>query len=260
MFSFITDPLLQFLLFLYRNIGDFGLSIIAFTCIVRVILAPLSVPAIKSQKKIQNLKPELDKLKKQFGHDKKKHQEEQMKLYQLHKINPAAGCIPYLLQFIVLIALYQVLNTFLNTKEISGLTINTLFLGFDLAKPDKTYILPILAGVTQLVLSLMILPGVETHNLVPDNAKSKKIQELNKKEEGVQDMAEAMQKQMVFMMPVVTGIATLSFPAGLGMYWVVSTIFSIGQQWIISGPGGLFIFSRQAMQWVRNKISPSSTK
>lgn len=253
--SFITDPLLRFLLFLYTTVGDFGSAIILFTVALRLVLVPLSVPAMKSQKKIQGLKPELDKLKKQHGHDKALLQQEQMKLYQKHNINPAAGCLPYLLQFVVLIALYQVLNKFLHTPELNGVTVNTLFFGFDLAKPDKTYVLPVLAGVTQLLLSLMVLPGAESHDLVPDNAPTKKLKELNKKEDDVQDMAESMQKQMVFMMPVVTGIAALNFPAGLAMYWVVSTIFSIVQQWVISGPGGLLLFSRQTARAVRKFLA-----
>ncbi|HKY74010.1 MAG TPA: YidC/Oxa1 family membrane protein insertase [Patescibacteria group bacterium] len=249
--NFLTAPLLQFLLFLYKMIGDFGGAIIIFTLILRFVLAPLSVPAIKSQKKMQKLKPELDKLKKLHGTDKTKLQQEQLKLYQLHKINPAAGCLPYILQFVVLIALYQVLNDFLHTKEVGGTAINTMFLGLDLSKPDRTFILPILSGVSQLALSLMVLPGAESHDLIPDNAKTKKLQVANKKEEDTQEMAESMQKQMVFMMPVVTGIAALNFPAGLAMYWVVSTLFSIVQQWILSGPGGLFLYTRNALQAVR---------
>lgn len=252
--NFLTAPLLQFLLFLYKMIGDFGGAIIIFTLILRFALAPLSVPAIKSQKKMQQLKPELDKLKKLHGADKTKLQQEQVKLYQQHKINPAAGCLPYLLQFVALIALYQVLNTFLNTKEVAGAAINTMFLGLDLAKPDRTFILPVLSGISQLFLSLMVLPGTESHDLIPDNAKSKKLQEANKKESDTQEMAESMQKQMVFMMPVVTGIAALNFPAGLAMYWVVSTLFSIVQQWILSGPGGLFLYTRNALQAVRRLV------
>lgn len=252
--NFITDPLLQFLLYIYSLIGNFGLAIIAFTAVLRLVLVPLSVPAIKSQKKMQLLKPEMDKLKKLHGTDKAKLQQAQMELYKQHNINPVAGCLPYLLQFVVLIALYQVLDTFLHTKEINGVAVNTMFLWFDLSKPDNTYVLPILSGVTQLILSLMILPGVESHNLVPDNAKSKKLKDENKKEDNALEMAEQMQKQMVFMMPVITGIAALNFPSGLAMYWVISTVFSIIQQWVISGPGGLLQYSRQAMSALSRRI------
>jgi YidC/Oxa1 family membrane protein insertase len=183
-----------------------------------------------------------------------------MKLFQKHNVNPAAGCLPNILQIAMLFALYSVLNTFLNTKDIGGVTINTMFLGLDLSKPDHTFIWPVLAGVSQLILSLMVLPGAESHNLVPDNAKTKKLKEANKKEEDVQDMAESMQKQMVFMMPVITGIAAVRFPAGLAMYWVVSTVFSIAQQWIISGPGGLLLYSKQALSFVQKRVGLQTEK
>jgi YidC/Oxa1 family membrane protein insertase len=256
--QWITDPLLQFLVFLYTKVGDFGLSIIIFTLILRFVLAPLSIPTIKSQKKMQLLRPELEKLKRKFGHDKKLLQQEQLKLYQQNNVNPAAGCLPYILQLVVLIALYQVLSSFLGSKEVAGVAVNTMFLGLDLAKPDRTFILPILSGVTQLVLSVMLLPGVESHDLVPNDSKVKKVQEENKKEQDVQEMAESMQKQMVFMMPVVTGIAALQFPSGLAMYWVVSTIFSIAQQWILSGPGGLFLYANKGISAVRKLLGGSS--
>lgn len=254
--NFLTDPLLKLLLFMYTQIGDLGWAIIIFTTLLRLVMAPLSVPAIKSQKKMQQLKPEIDKLKKLHGEDKIKLQQAQIELYKKHNINPASGCLPYILQFVVLIALYQVLTTFLQTKEINGTMVQTMFMWFDLSKPDHTYILPILSGITQLILSLMILPGAESHNLIPDNAKSKKLKEANKKEDNALEMAEQMQKQMVFMMPVVTGIAALQFPSGLAMYWVLSTVFSIIQQWVVSGPGGLLQYSRQALSALTRRISP----
>ena len=239
----ITTVILRFLLYLYQfSGGNFGFAIILFTLILRGILAPLSIPTMKTQKKMQELKPHLDKLKTLHGNDKAKLQQEQLRLYKEHNINPLAGCLPFILQFAALILLYQGLNSFLNTPQVNGVTINTMFFGIDLAKEDHTYILPILAGITQLILSVMILPGVESHDLIPDNAKSKKLKKENKKEENVQDMAESIQKQMVFMIPLMTAFAALKFPAGLAVYWVASTVVSIGQQWVVSGPGGLKMY------------------
>lgn len=250
--NFIIDPLLKFLLVFYNFFGgNLGWAILSFTMLLRAILIPFTLPTMKSQKKIQALKPEMDKLKAKYGSDKVKLQQAQMKLYQENKINPLAGCVPQILQFIVLIALYQVLLKFLH-NQIDGTTINTMFFGLDLAKPDKTYIIPLLSGVTQMVLSLMILPGVESHDLVPNNSKKKKIVELNKKEEGTMEMAETMQKQMIFVLPVVTTIAALQFPSGLAMYWVATTVFSIVQQWIVSGPGGLTLYINKVI----NKLMP----
>src|SRR3989344_3229833 len=239
----ITAPILHFLVYLYQlSGGNFGFAIILFTLILRGILAPLSIPTMKTQKKMQELKPHLDKLKTLHGGDKTKLQQEQLKLYQEHNVNPLAGCLPFILQFAALIILYQGLNSFLNTPQVNGVTINTMFFTIDLAKPDHTYVLPILAGITQLILSVMVLPGVESHDLIPYDAKSKKLKEANKKEENAQDMAESIQKQMVFMIPFMTAFAALKFPAGLAVYWVASTVFSIGQQWLVSGPGGLKMY------------------
>lgn len=255
MFSFLTDPLLKVLLVFYQFFGNFGFAILAFTAVLRALLIPLSIPMLKSQKKMQLIKPHLDKLKKQYGHDKAKLQQEQMKLYQEHKINPTAGCVPYLLQLVVLIALYQVLNTFLHSSQVNGVTINTDFFGLNLAKPDPTYILPILAGATQLIMSLMILPGVESHDLIPDTAKTKKLKEENKKESNTQEMAETIQKQTIFLMPAMTAFIALRFPSGLAMYWVATTVFSIFQQWIISGPGGLTLYAKKLVTAVKGKTA-----
>jgi membrane protein insertase Oxa1/YidC/SpoIIIJ len=137
-------------------------------------------------------------------------------------------------------------------NQVDGVQISTMFFGVDLAMPDKTYILPIISGVTQMILSLMILPGAESHDLVPNNSKKKKIIEANKKEEGTMEMAETMQKQMIFVLPVVTTVAALQFPSGLVMYWVATTVFAIVQQWIVSGPGGLTLYLNKVI----NKLMP----
>ena len=116
------------------------------------------------------------------------------------------------------------------------------FFWFNLSQPDSTYILPILAGVTQLILSLMVSPGGEVRDIVPNKSKSKKVQKLNKKEENTADMAATMQQQMIFIMPVMMGVLASRFPSGLALYWVISTVFSIGQQYFVSGLGGLKIY------------------
>lgn len=237
--SILIVPIFEFLKFLTLTTGNFGVAIILFTLAMRAAMIPLSTPQMKSQKKMRAIKPELDKLKAKHGKDAKALQLAQLELYKKHNINPMSGCLPYLLQFVVIIALYQVLSSFVPKALEQGYTFNTFFLGLDLSKADPTRIIPVLAAVTQLILSLMILPGRERHDLIPDNAKTKALKEANKKETGTQEMAETMQRQMVFMMPLMTGWIALSFPSGLGLYWVVTTVFSIAQQWVISGPGGL---------------------
>ncbi len=235
----LLQPIFEMLKFLTIQSGNFGIAIIVLTVLIRSALVPLTLPTLKSQQKMRTLKPEIDALKKKHKDDSKMLQQAQMELFKTHNINPLAGCIPYLAQFAVLIGLYNVLSSFVEKASQSGLTVNTAFLMLDLSKPDRTLVIPILAALTQLILSLMILPGAEQHDLVPNNSRSKKVQKANDKETNAQEMAETMQKQMVFMMPIMTGIFAYQFPAGLGLYWIATTVFSIVQQWFVSGPGGL---------------------
>jgi YidC/Oxa1 family membrane protein insertase len=229
----INGVLYQALLFFYHLFGgNLGLSIIAITLITKVVLLPLVVPSLKSAKKMQDLKPELDRLKQKHT-DKTALQQAQVALYKERGINPAAGCLPQIFQIIILISLYQVFMYFLGQSSVGGTTLNPYFLYLDLTKPDRTYIMPVLAGISQLIFSLMMMSGVESH---VENPKKK---EDKKKEENSLEMASSMQKQMIYMMPLMTVIISLNFQSGLVLYWVISTVFSLIQQYFFSGWGGL---------------------
>lgn len=257
-FSIITAGFTQFLVFLYSLIGDLGFTIIAFTLIIRFILLPLTVPSLRAQDKIKRMQPELKALKQKHGSDKQAYQMAQMELYKKYNINPLAGCIPQLLQLVILLFLYQALNSFLHQPQIDGITINPMFMGLNLSLPDPNYIIPVLAVVTQLILSLMIAPGAEVKDEVPNKSKDKGVQKANKKEEDVAEMAASMQQQMLFIMPLMTGFFALRFPAGLGLYWVITTVFSIGQQYFISGPGGIVTYYRRARLFIFNRLQPKT--
>lgn len=243
----------QALGFLNATTGNLGVAIILFTLIIRFILLPITLPSIKAQKKIMDLKPELDQLKKKHKGDATELQKAQMELYKKYNINPLAGCLPQLLQLGVLIVLYQTLLEFLKHTSFNGHELNLVFGWFNLSQPDTTYVLPVLAGVTQLILSLMLMPATETPDLVPNNSKKTKIKEANKKEEDTAEMAATIQQQMLFMMPIMTGVFAVSFPSGLSLYWVITTLFSIVQQYFISGPGGIVVYARRAQAWLKIK-------
>lgn len=229
----INHFIYQVLTFLYQLFGgNLGLSIIAITLITKIVLLPLVIPSMKSAKKMQDLKPALDKLKQKYK-DKKELQSAQMSLYKEQGINPAAGCLPQIIQILVLISLYQVFLDFIKQPSIGGLVMNSKFLYLDLTRPDFTRILPILAGVTQFIFSLMMQSGVESHVQNPKKNIDKK------KEEDSLEMAASMQQQMLYMMPIMTVVISLNFQSGLVLYWVISTIFSIVQQYYFSGIGGL---------------------
>jgi hypothetical protein len=118
-------------------------------------------------------------------------------------------------------------------------TANMNFLWINLGKSDPTYVLPIVAGVTQFILSIMLSPATKTKDIVANDSKLKNIQDANKKEEDVAEMAVTMQQQMTFMMPVMTAVIALRLPAGLALYWIMGTIITIITQYFVSGWGGL---------------------
>jgi YidC/Oxa1 family membrane protein insertase len=249
----IIDVISNFILFLYQLTGNLGAALILFTLAIRSVLFPLTLSSLKAGNNIKKLQPELKELQKKHKGDKTAMQQAQMDLYKKYNVNPLAGCLPQLLQIGVLIVLYQVLVEFLAQSEIHGIQINPSFLWLQLNHPDPTYILPVLAGVTQLILSLMIAPGAEKTDEVPNQSKKKKVQEENKKEEDFAEMAQSMQQQMIFIMPVMTGILALQFPAGLSLYWVITTLFSIGQQWYVSGWGGLVMYLQRIQNVMTQK-------
>jgi YidC/Oxa1 family membrane protein insertase len=190
---------------------------------------------------MRDLKPEIDKLKKKYK-DKTKLQQAQMELFQKHQVNPASGCLPQIVQFIFLIALYRVFIDFLNngSANIQGIT----FLWLNLNEPDPTYVLPIITGISQLILGFMILPATDTSAekaiaaTTPDKKDDAKAQDMA-------EMASTMQQQMVYVMPFMTAILATRFPSGLALYWVISTVFSAVQQYLISGPGGLAYYTNR---------------
>jgi YidC/Oxa1 family membrane protein insertase len=251
--QFITQGILEALVQLYGITGNLGLSILLFTFIIRSLILPLSLPSIKAQGKIRELKPELDDLKKKHGSDKKSLQVAQMELYKKYNVNPLAGCLPQVLQLVILLVLYRVLAQFVSLTEVHGVVINSGFLWLDLSKPDHLYVLPILAAVSQLFLSIMILPGGEVPDLVPNQSKSKAVQKKNEKEEDMAGMAAGMQQQMLFLMPLMTGFLALRFPSGLVLYWVAATVYSVIQQYFLTGPGGLKTYSMRLLHIITSR-------
>lgn len=233
MLNFLTGPITSLLVFLYGLSGqNLGIAIILLTVLIRGVLVPVTIPSLRSAKKMQELKPALDKLKEKHK-DKQKLQLAQLELYKQNGVNPAAGCLPQVAQLLVLIALYQVFIKFINSGQFDGHSLNLGFLWLNLGKPDPYYVLPVLAGLSQLIFSFMMTSGLEGHIKAPKNKDEKQ------KEEDSLEMAQSMSQQMLYIMPAMTVIIALKFPSGLALYWVITTLFSLIQQYIISGPGGL---------------------
>ena len=233
--SFFTS----ILVFLDSIFGNLGLTIIVFTILIRLALLPLTLPSIKSSKKIQELQPEIKKLKEKYGKDKQGMALAQSQLYKSYNINPLAGCLPQILQLFILIVLYQAIIKLFKSPE---LNFNLNFFWVSLGQPDPFYVLPVIAGVTQFLLSLMISPATQTRDVVQNDSKFKPVQEVNKKEEDVAEMAATMQQQMIFLMPVMTTFIALKLPSGLALYWISGTIITMVTQYFVSGWGGLAIY------------------
>jgi len=221
--TILYQPLTAALNFLYVLMGNnLGLAIIALTLIIKLILAPLSAPALKSAQKLQDMKGELDALKVKYKDDKVRFQEEQLKLYKAKGINPLGGCLPLLLQLPVFFILWSVLNAFVAQSNI-----NAGFLWLDLSKPDPYYILPVLAGVTQFIQSKLMVPA-KAKTATPA------VQPKKVENESMSDsLAQAMQTQNLYLMPALWVIMLLRLPSGLALYLIVSIVFGIIQQMFI---------------------------
>lgn len=214
--------------------GNLGVSIILFTVVLRLLLTPISIIGLRVNKKTQEIQPELSALQKKYKKDPKKLQAEQAALYKKYGVNPLAGCIPQILQIGLLIVLYRAFVDFFNNPLVANA--NTSFLWLNLSQPDPYYILPLLAVVTQFLLSLMSIPAPKPG----DNKQPKKAKAAGKEGGDMSStLTSSLQTQMVFLFPLLTGFISLKLPAGLVLYWVVSTVVSMVQQYFVGGWGKL---------------------
>ena len=219
----MLDPVVQALVFLSTYLGNLGWAVIVFTLVIKVALYPINKSAIKSALKLKSVQPEQEALQKKYSKDPKKLQKAQLELYQKAGVNPLGGCLPQLVQLAVVIVLYRSLISLLGHESVESGLIVTKFLWLDLRHPDSFYILPLLAAISQFAVTHLMMGGKEV-----------KKNEKKSKQEASSTTASSMaimQKQMVYVMPVMTGVIAASFPAGISLYWVVSTIFSLFQQW-----------------------------
>ncbi|HMB26389.1 MAG TPA: YidC/Oxa1 family membrane protein insertase [Patescibacteria group bacterium] len=223
----LYEPIYNFLIFLYNTVpgNDIGLAIIVLTVCIKLVLLPLSWQAVKSQKVMQELQPKLEKIKKQYKDDKEKIAAETMKLYRDQKVNPLSSCLPLLLQFPFLIAVYQAFRVGLTTENFDLLYpfvqnpghIDTLAFGIiDMAVPSLA--LAILAGAGQYLQTQML------------SSKKPKMKSKGAKDESV--MAN-MNKSMQYFMPFMTILIGMSLPAGLTFYWFLTTILTTLQQKLV---------------------------
>ncbi|MFH0825947.1 MAG: membrane protein insertase YidC, partial [Pseudomonadota bacterium] len=184
--------------------GNWGLDIIILTVFIKILFIPLTHKSMKSMKRMQDLQPQLAKMKEKLKDDKEAMNKATMELFREHKVNPLGSCWPILLQFPVFVALYQTLSYAIELRHAVFLCIPSIYLCInDLSAPDPYYVTPIIMGGTMVLQQWMTPSG-----------------------------GDPMQKKMMLMMPVVFTYLFLSFPSGLVLYWLISNVLSIAQQMI----------------------------
>jgi len=215
----IYRPLLNLLVFFYNVIPghDIGVVIILVTILIRLALAPSFHKSLKSQRAMNMLQPKLNEMRERHKDNKEAQAKAMMELYKEHKINPLSSCLPLLVQLPFLIALYQVFSKALH-NNLAGLysfvnnpgTINPKFLGLvDLGVPN--IIFGVIAGLAQFWQSKLMMP----------------------KTAGADTTAKALQLQTTYVLPVISVIIAIKLPAGLPLYWIVTTLFAVAQQYYI---------------------------
>jgi len=244
-----------------------GFSIIGLTIVIRFILYPFTTSQLKASLKMQKIAPHLSALKEKHKGDKAKIQQETMKLYKEHGVNPAAGCLPVIIQMPIIWALYSVLQHIVTLKpnlvvsEINKIVYfdflklhnvwDPSFLGLPLGSMPSglmghigplILLVPVLTGALQFLLSKMMIPAKTGVAVIEKNIEKKR--NIDKKDAG--DFANAFQSQSMYIFPVMIGFFSFSFPIGLSLYWNTFTIFGIIQQYKILGLGGL-------SEWIKKK-------
>ncbi len=209
-FDIMAKPMLAALKLLEGHVGNYGIAIIIITFIIKAVFWPLSQKSYKSMKKMQDLKPHIDKLRERYKDDKMKLQQETMQLYKTYKVNPMGGCLPMVLQIPVFIAFYKVLGSSIELRQAPFfLWIN------DLAAPDR---LPIGFDIPYVGHGLPVLTLLMGASMF--------LQQKMTPTTG-----DPTQAKMMLLMPVVFTFMFVNFPSGLVLYWFINNLLSIGQQY-----------------------------
>ncbi len=255
--------------FIYGFVSNYGLSIILFTILTKVILFPLSLKQQKSMVKMQQVQPRLKEIQEKYKSDQQRQSEEMMKLYKEHGVNPMGGCLPLLIQLPILLALYRVMYQPLTymlgygadkigelaekfgiamdnarMAEIAianaGKLIDFSFFGLDLSLnpsimvPSLLWIIPITAALTTFLSSKVTTAMNKTTKTEEDEKPKRVLSAEPSQNKGNTDSAQSMTKSMNVMMPIMTLWITFTVPAALGLYWTMSNLISMIQQIVLN--------------------------
>lgn len=248
LFTPIFWVLFNILVVVDRVTGNVAIAIVVLTLLIRIVLISPFRRQIVSQKRMQLIAPEVKEVQKKYKGDRAKQMEAQQRLYRERGVSPTAGCLPILLQFVLLIPMYSVIREGLSSWNPQAMTpidlgcptqpvwdpvanryepcLDPVAFGIDWSVPEILFVLVIpisllglIAAAFQLVQSRMTLPPADA---------------------GSADPTARTQRQMFLILPLLTVFYGGILPAGLVLYWIVSTVFSIGQQYLIIGWGSMF--------------------
>jgi YidC/Oxa1 family membrane protein insertase len=185
---------------------SYGIAIILLTAAIKLILYPLTVKQVKSMKSVQEIQPKVKALQEKYKDNKEKLQSEIAALYKANKVNPLSGCLPLIVQMPLLMGIFFAIKEYHYEGPTKFLWIESLQQGTSISDPsDPYFIIPLLCAVTTYVQQKQTTTEMTQQN-----------------------------KMMLIFMPLFIGYITITFPAGLGIYWVVSNFVQILQQWFMN--------------------------
>jgi YidC/Oxa1 family membrane protein insertase len=217
--TILVYPLLNLLVFIHQYVPDIGIAIVILTVIVRLLLLPSFHKSLKHQRELQALQPKMAELKEKYKDDQERQAKAMMELYKVHKVNPLSSCLPILIQIPLLFALYKVFIQSLNGEALQGLygfisdpgNINTMFLNLVDLSAKGNYVMAGIAAALQFYQTKM----------------------YQNKSTATDQTTKLMANYMLYLLPAMTFVFGVQFPAGLALYWVTTTIFGIAQQYYI---------------------------
>lgn len=242
-FVLLEQPLLNGLVFFHQLTGSLGGAILTLSFLLRLALIPFTLPGMRAATKMKQLAPKIERLKKRYKNDPSGLTKAQMELYRQEGVNPAAGCLPQIVQILILIALFRVLQRVLQSEGglppgvypfltlPSSFRFNLRFFYLDLSQPDVVRFpgWPPLPGVF-----LLLSAGAQFLSSYLMMPRAKKEKERAKKTPSLgDDLSAAFRIQSLYLFPLMTILIGFSFPSGLVLYWFVFSLLSLGQQLLI---------------------------
>ena len=233
--AWLGVPILLVMKWIHQYVGNYGVAIILLTVVSKVLFYPLTVKGMRSMKAMQALGPQINALRSKYKSDPQRLQRETMELYRANKVNPMGGCLPMLAQAPIFYALYLALSVSPELQNAPFICFGRLFNVdlwiCDLAGPDPTYVLPILMGITMFIQQKM-----------------------------TPTTGDPAQARMMLFMPVVFTLMFLIYPiaSGLALYWAVSNVLQIGQQWLMERSSRPAEAGREAKNGARREAKNAS--